>query len=319
MIEVKQLFFDDAVLVQNLPKVSIGVHFHVFYADLLSEFAEALNNIPVTFDCFVSIPLNSTCTVADVKNHLSPIKHLGKLAIVRTPNKGRDIAPMICTFGKELGNYSVILHIHTKKSPHDKAQDGWRQYILQHLLANEHIVANILCWLSKDVGMLAASDFLCNSSISGWCHKGNKSHAISILKRSYLNIDLEKDYKTIDFPQGSMFWARTDYLKSMFEFGFTYGDFDDEPIPVDGTFVHALERLFFLWGKDTGLYPAKLYVSKSELLIHQYSTIAIGDLLERRDTLTLKCRRLRRRVKLLALLLSLAIIYTTAIFIVGRH
>ena len=86
----------------------------------------------------------------------------------------------------------------------------------------------------------------------------NLSYAEELARRGGLEVDLRRDFTPIAFPQGSMFWARGDFLRRFFALPLTFGDFPPEPIGVDGSPAHALERLLFLWGTGSGLRVAKL-------------------------------------------------------------
>src|SRR5665647_3576068 len=46
-----------------------------------------------------------------------------------------------------------------------------------------------------------------------------------------------------DFPIGNMFWARCDAIRPLFDAGFRWEEYPEEPVPIDGTMLHALERL----------------------------------------------------------------------------
>ena len=48
----------------------------------------------------------------------------------------------------------------------------------------------------------------------------------------------------INFPVGSMFWMRSNVLKSFVDLNLDWVDYPAEPISDDGTILHALERLF---------------------------------------------------------------------------
>lgn len=263
-----------------MPQCSVAVHLHAFYQDLIPDFVEALSAIPVPFDCYVSVPDTVQYDDHLLRQQMGALENLKQLLVRRTPNKGRDLAPMLCSFAEEIREHDIVLHVHTKKSPHDSIQQNWLPYILDHLLCSREVVSGILGSLAADIGILASSDFLCNSTTDGWCHERNIICAQKIIDRSSLQVNLRKSYPQIDFPQGSMFWARTDYLRPLFDMHLTYDDFDPEPISVDGTMAHGLERLFFLWGLGTGRCPAKLFASRSELYLYQYRAAVLGQLID---------------------------------------
>jgi lipopolysaccharide biosynthesis protein len=45
------------------------------------------------------------------------------------------------------------------------------------------------------------------------------------------------------FAVGTMFWARAAALRPLFELGLDWDDYPAEPLPIDGSMLHALERL----------------------------------------------------------------------------
>jgi lipopolysaccharide biosynthesis protein len=245
--------------------LSVAVHLHLFYPDLLPQFIDRLKRIPVPFALFVSVPEH----VQTDDDALAQILHdnlpLSELKICRTPNRGRDIAPMLCTFANDLRRYDVMLHLHTKKSPHAASQTGWLSFLLSYLLPNRFFIAAYLKRLQEGAGMIVPPNYLYPSIAGGWGDCRNMPLAQELINRSNLNIDLLKDYPEIDFPQGSMFWARTDYLERLLTQDLGYEDFPEEPIGVDGTIAHALERLFFLWGHDSGMPLWRVYYSEADL------------------------------------------------------
>ena len=249
----------------------LAVHLHLFYIDLIPEFVEFMSNIPIPFDLFISIPETISTDEQETRTQFMALANVLTIIIEHTPNQGRDIAPMICTFGQTLQKYDVLLHLQTKKSPHDPNKEGWRRYILEHLLGSKDMVGRILTALSCGVGAICPPDFLFNIPSDGWSHPNNKIEAQKVVERCGLGINLRTDCSSIDFPQGSMLWARVDYIKEMFNTGLQYTDFPPEPIPVDGTIAHAMERMFFLWGAKTSMKALKLYRSYSELTFSDYA------------------------------------------------
>ena len=106
--------------------------------------------------------------------------------------------------------------------------------------------------LANGYGMVVASDYVpVPEDPTGWMH--NLAYAEDLARRGGLEMDLRKDFTPILFPQGSMFWARGDFLRRFLELPLSFVDFPVEPIGVDGSPAHALERMLFLWGQGTGL------------------------------------------------------------------
>ena len=54
------------------------------------------------------------------------------------------------------------------------------------------------------------------------------------------------------YPLGTMFWARTAALAPLFELGLGWEDYPPEPLPYDGTILHAIERLVTLVARHRG-------------------------------------------------------------------
>ena len=46
-----------------------------------------------------------------------------------------------------------------------------------------------------------------------------------------------------NFPVGTMFWARTCALSPLIDVNLQWDDYPQEPLPYDGTLLHAIERI----------------------------------------------------------------------------
>lgn len=259
-IEVYNAILDNVTNYDCTIERKIAVHLHVFYLDLIPQIIDALDNIPITFDLFVSIPESLDCDERIIREQLSHIVKVREIEISKVPNRGRDVAPMLCTFKEKLMQYDIMLHLHTKKSPHDEKLEGWFSFICRHLLPHNYTAA-ILNLLESEGCMVAPPNFILDPSTDGW-GSNNIDIAQQLINSSSLDIDLKKDYPIIDYPQGTMFWARTDSLKPLFNIPISYDMFPKEPIGIDGTIAHALERLFFIWVKDSGRKIFKAYFSE---------------------------------------------------------
>lgn len=269
-MEIKNLILNQQNSELPTSFASIAVHLHLFYPDLIPVFLQYLEHIPAPFSLFISVPEGVVTDDAEVEKTFLTLSNVEKTVIKHTPNRGRDLAPMLCSFKEEIQKHDIILHLHTKKSPYKSLHEGWLTHILKHLLPERSQLSTMLSLLSKDTGIIGPPDYINPLTPDGWGDCENIIQAQELLNRCGMDISLKEEYKEIDFPQGSMIWARTDYLKRFFSLGLTYNDFPEEPIAADGTIAHALERLFFVWGRDTGLSACKVYLYDVEAETHQH-------------------------------------------------
>ena len=227
----------------------IAVHIHAYFPELLPQILAALDAAAIPCDLFVSVPEGARAPEV-LAGH-------PRCTVRACPNRGRDIAPLVCLFGKDLASYDYVAHFHTKKSPHVKDRPDWLAHELRHLLGGADAVRRVFGLLADGCGMVAAPDVLgMAEDPTGWLH--NLPLAEDLARRGGLAVDLRGHFTPIAFPQGSMFWARGEFLARLFALPLTFGDFPAEPIGADGSPAHALERLFFLWGLGTGLRVARL-------------------------------------------------------------
>lgn len=247
-------FFAGMVDLATIPTLTtppgrIAIHAHIFYADLASEFAGFIQNMPFPYDLFVSTPNESAQQIC--QQAFSQLPQLGRLVLTVVPNRGRDIAPMLCIFGKELQHYDFIAHIHSKKSLYNHGTtDGWREYLLTHLFGSKSQIQKIFTLLNgeKNVGLVypqnyyklpyAANTWLSNQALGLlWCNR----LGITRIPKGYF-----------DFPAGSMFWAKTEALKPLFDAQIRFEDFSEEAGQTDATLAHCVERLLVLTAQRSG-------------------------------------------------------------------
>jgi len=228
---------------------SIAIHAHIFYADLVKEFAKFLKNMPYPYDLFVSTSNEASTQIC--QQALSDLPMLNELTITLVPNRGRDIAPLFCTFGDKLQQYDFIGHIHSKKSLYSNgAADGWREYLLNHLLGSPLQIQRIFSLLTSDkkVGFIYPQN---SPVLPYWGNTWLSNKANGTLWCKKLGItNIPMGY--FDFPAGSMFWAKTKALQPLFDARFKTEDFPEETGQNDATLAHCIERLFVLITRRSG-------------------------------------------------------------------
>lgn len=226
----------DAGTVQGL---RVGVHAHMYYADLAEEFIWHLSQIPCRFDLYASTANETDRQRVEALFRTIPNASCVEVRVV--PNVGRDIAPFLVEFGRELAKYDIVCHIQTKKSLYNHGStDGWRESTLHSLFEDPETIAFYLRSLQTGrYGMIypqcfhnlpyMANTWLANA---GLAHTWAPRFKVERLPRDYF-----------DFPAGSMFWARADAIRPLLEAGLEWSDFPPETGQTDGTLAHCIERM----------------------------------------------------------------------------
>jgi lipopolysaccharide biosynthesis protein len=159
----------------------------------------------------------------------------GRVVVCVMPNRGRNIGPFLTGFRDRFSEYDVIGHVHSKRSP--EIGDTWREFIWERLLggrcnAMDRIIAEFE--QNPEVGLIYPAD----PHIVGWDRnrKDGETLAVQIGWRGELPY-------SFDFPLGTMFWARRQALTPLLDLNFAWDKYPEEPVPYDGTRLHALERV----------------------------------------------------------------------------
>jgi len=221
-------------------KYRVALHIHAYYIDQVADIVERLNISRSRPDLFVSIK-----DKGDIDHVATVLRDYGGLVseIAAFPNLGRDIGPMLTGFGSKLLNgYDIIGHVHTKGSlfaNNSKWVANWSNLALSNSIGGQQsgpMVDRILNAMLANprTGIVYPSD----PHIPGW--GVNKAAAQELGQR----LGLSSLPAAFNFPIGTMFWIRSDALRPFVELDLKWRNYPTEPIPNDGTMLHALERLF---------------------------------------------------------------------------
>lgn len=217
----------------------IAIHLHLFYVDLLDEFINYLNNMPYSFDLFIST--RESEDIESIKAKCSHISNLAQCHVRPVANRGRDIAPLYVEFGKEIQQYDYFLHIHSKKSLYTGTeQKNWRNYSLETLLGSPEQIKKIFGLFAKrsEKAGLFYPEPDADFPMWGLDWLSNEAQGHHLLSRLHIQPERGPFY----YPAGSFFWARTKALQPVFDLKLSLKDFPEEQGQTDGTLAHVLER-----------------------------------------------------------------------------
>lgn len=251
-------------------RLDVAVHAHIYYTDLANEIRLYLENIPCDFSFYVTTDTEEKAKAIELV--FSGMKHIKFYSVHITINRGRDIFPMLVEIGNKLTEHELVLHIHTKRSPHNSnALRGWRRYLMESLLGNPLRVSAILQEFidDKELGILFPDPYYQVKPLVLKPSTANEPNMIKLLRLANLK---ESELENIDrtfFPAGDMLWFRGNAIKPLVQMGLSSDDFEKELGQVDATMAHAVERMFPYFAGKMGL-TTKSFLSNS-FLSQQYS------------------------------------------------
>jgi hypothetical protein len=230
----------------------VAVVLHAFHIELLQEFRGYLEHIPFPADLFIS---TDTTAKQQVVQACFADWDRGTVEVRVLPNRGRDVAPKLVGFASVHDRYEYVLHIHTKSSSHASGLAGWRGYLLETLIGSPEVIHGVFEAFAQAprLGMLAPQHI---DELRPWIRWGTNFETAEALA---VRMGFSPPRRApLDFPSGSMFWARSAALRPLLDLGLDFTDFPDECGQTDGTLAHAIERLYFLVCEHAGFNWMKI-------------------------------------------------------------
>lgn len=226
------------------------VHGHFHYPELVDDLLGrlALNQHPVHLHL-----TTGTKAGADELEQRVGAAGITSWEVQVVPNRGRDLAPLLTGLGTRVLEHDLVLHVHGKKSPHvdPTVGDRWRTFLYENLVGGEAPMLDVLAAAfadRPDLGLVSPED----PHLNDW--DLDRAQGEELARRFGLTTPLTTHF---DFPLGTMFWARTEALRPLLEAGLDWDAYPAEPLPIDGTMLHALERLVPFVVADRGFRYAK--------------------------------------------------------------
>ncbi len=218
-----------------------ALHIHLHYPELAGEMLAGLAANAARLDLFLST--TSEPKAQELRTRFAGYPG-GSVTVEACSNRGRDIGPMLTRFADALRGYDVFGHIHGKRSLALTSVGlsldlgtRWHAFLMQHLIGDAFPMVDLILdrfAASGRLGLVFPED----PNLTGWSLDREVARALARRMDPTMEIP-----HSIDFPIGSMFWARPAALKPLFDLGLGWDDYPEEPVPIDGTMLHALERL----------------------------------------------------------------------------
>ncbi len=237
--------------VNNL-RTALHVHFH--YPELHADFLAKINSN--NSRCDLLLTTNDERKAALLRSGMTNYTN-GKVVIRVVPNRGRDIGAFLTAFGDDIAeHYEIIGHLHSKRSlfiGNTVIGDRWREFLWQNLLGGLYPMMDIILGRFSDDSKLGIV-FPDDPHLADWDF--NLKIAEQLAQRMGMKEPLPPFF---DFPVGTMFWARTRAITPLLNMRLRWSEYPKEPVPIDGTILHAAERILPFVAREQGYQYASTY------------------------------------------------------------
>lgn len=236
-------------------KILIGAH--LYYVDLLDEFADQFANVPGKFSLHVTTCNDDTDGIASqLRGRLG--NQLLSLEVLRVENVGRDMGPFVMTMLPKAQDHDLCCWVHSKKSVYEPNYATWRGYLLDNLFGSVDQVKAVIEAFESDpkLGLVYPKPFPPIADRVEW--GSNFPMTQKLLKRLKVAI---REEQTPEFPAGGMYWFRPKALVPLLDLKLEWNDFEQhsggavDPASgavTDGTLTHALERMMTYVARKAG-------------------------------------------------------------------
>ena len=239
--------------VDDNQKKNVLMIIHLHYYETLDYFFHYIKNIPQYIDiCF---------TVSDekVKKDIEQreIYRRSNCRIIEKENRGRDISAFLVACREYIKQYDYIGFVHDKKTNKPEWEKDtllWIENLWGNMLGSSGYIENLLHVFENnaELGLLVPpspiSDLFSTGFTNSWGKNFNKTKELAQKMQLICDLNYEKWPLTL----GTVFWAKKDALKKLLDIEWKYEDFDEEPLNIDGTISHAIERILAYVAQDAG-------------------------------------------------------------------
>lgn len=249
----EQLFIleQNGMLPQTVSEESVAVIIYLYYLDTVKDYIPYIEVVPREYDIY--IVSSNEAVLKKVQGFLLE----RETVYILKENRGRDISAVLIAAAPVLKKYDRVCFIHDKSANAEYLEEDtafWIYNLWTNTLGTETYIrkVNQLFDEDKTLGLLVPpepyGEFLSHWYGDTWFENYNATRQLAERLKLDVEVTQEEQLTTLS----TVFWARTAALKKLVHYPWKYKDFPEEPLPIDGTLNHAIERIFSFVALDAG-------------------------------------------------------------------
>lgn len=226
--------------------VPLVVHLHIHYLETAPQLLEALRRCLPALQPFSLVVSTTSGERAEGLRSLLEASAAAAAAtevdLQVTRNLGRNLGPLLVELWPRLRQAPLLLHLHGKRSLESQLNDQWLVQLLATLVPSASVVAAIRQRFAQHptLGLLIPE---APEELQSFLNWGGNFELASLLASWHPPGQPLSRLAPLVFPAGMMFWCRPAALQPLAQQLAEQGNLPLEPLRVDGTSLHASERL----------------------------------------------------------------------------
>ena len=247
-----------------LKKKRVALVLHFYFEDLAEYCLHYVQSMPKEADIYVTVGSEKKKKI--IEETFSVLENNVKVILIE--NRGRDVSALLVGTKDFIMDYDYVCFVHDKKVTQLSPQTvgaGFSYKCFENLLPTKEFVQNVIRTFEENprAGLLTPpppnhGDYYITLGLE-WGM--NYDVTVELAEKLGITVPIDKKKEPIA-PLGTMFWFRPKALKLLFDQNWEYKDFPAEPNKIDGTLLHAVERIYSYVVQQEGYYPAWIFSEK---------------------------------------------------------
>lgn len=239
-------------------KEKCAMMIHSYYEDQIERTVHYAGAMPENADIYVTTPHKHL--IEKIEKAFSVLPNRVEVRLIE--NRGRDVSSLLVGCADVVDKYEYLCFYHDKKvnQVDPKSVGSSFCYLVSESTLHSRVyVENVLETFRENprLGMLSPVP-PCHGEYYltlGQDWGPNYDNTVKLMEQLRLNVPISRKKPPVA-PLGTVFWFRAEAMKKLFAKKWKYTDFPQEPNGIDGTFLHAVERIYPYVVQDAGYYPA---------------------------------------------------------------
>lgn len=254
--ELYYILPEKKMLTSGIDHADVAVIAYLYYKDTLEQHLTYLSRISDEMAIYL---ISSNEDV--LKLLVLFAQNKANVKVIKKINRGRDVSALLISSREIFQKYKYVCFVHDKSAKSESEQEKvqfWVENLWGNTLKSEGYIENVLKLFvdNPDLGLLVPPEpYTYMRQIYFWHIEYERTKALAA-ELELVNTNIDRKYPPITL--GTVFWCKSSIMKKLFAKHWKFEDFIEEPMPIEGTISHAVERIFAFLAQDAGSKTATI-------------------------------------------------------------